>query len=133
MKYKLDVNINAERALKLEIAGSKFKGARLTKELKAIDAEYDQKVADCKVVDLKDLTYDQRVECETLISGTMMQVGDTIKVVDPERYYQARTKLCMYGLRAKTTEELNGYSSDELSEISNEVLGRATAGANPTE
>ena len=130
MKYKIDANINLDREIELANADAKFKGARHTKELARINAEYDKKVV--KEVDLVHLTYDQRTECETLISGTMMQVGSSMKIVNPERYYQARTKLCMYGLGLSTTEGLNEYSSEELGEISNEVLGRATAGANPT-
>jgi len=132
MKYKINAEINNERELKLAISDNQFKGARRTKERKAINAEYDKKVENAKEVDLADLTYDQRAECETLISGTMMEVGSAIKIVDPERYYRARTKLCMYGLAATTTEDLNEYSSEELAEIANEVLGRATAGSNPT-
>jgi len=132
MKYRIDANINVERELKLAIAEAQFKGARRTKEIKSINADYDKQIEAAKEVDLHDLTYDQRVECETLISGTMMDVGGSLKIVNPERYFQARTKICMYGLGAKTTEELNAYSSEELSEISNEVLGRATAGTNPT-
>ena len=83
-------------------------------------------------LDLHDLTYEQRVECETLMSGTVMIVGDGVKIVDHERYYQARTKLCMYGLKLDSQEDLNGYSSADLSAIAIEVLGRATAGTNPT-
>ncbi len=83
-------------------------------------------------LDLHDLTYEQRVECETLMSGTVMIVDKGVKVVDHERYYQARTKLCMYGMKLDSQEDLNGYSSADLSAIAIEVLGRATAGTNPT-
>ena len=82
--------------------------------------------------ELHDLTYDQRVECETLLSGSMAEAGDTMNVINWERYYQYRTKTCMYGLGLDNTESLRVYSSSDLSEIANEVLVRATAGTNPT-
>ncbi len=83
-------------------------------------------------LDLHDLTYEQRVECETLITNAVLQVGKQMRITDPERFYQARTKLCMYGLKLDSQEDLNGYSSEDLSTIATEVLERATAGANPT-
>ncbi len=122
IKFKLTNAIDTARDLQL--AGAKSKA-----EIKRINDEHEK--AKCKEVELFDLTFAQRVECETLISGTMMEVGTAIKITDPERYYQARTKLCLYGLRVEE-EGLNAYSSADLAEISNEVLGRATAGADPT-
>ena len=129
MKLKLEGEITAD--LERKVAAAKKNGSG-EKEIASINKQYNEKLANCKEVELYDLTYDQRVECETLMSGTMMQVGTIIKIVDPERYYQARTKLCMYGMRLENAEELNQFSSEELAEISSEVLGRATAGANPT-
>ena len=133
MKFKLVAEVIVDLEKEVTEAKEGISDEKERKErLASIYEAHDKRLADCKEVDLSDLTYDQRVECETLMSGTMMQVGTIIKIVDPERYYQARTKLCMYGMKLENAEELNRFSSEELAEISSEVLGRATAGANPT-
>jgi len=91
------------------------------------------KLTSKKEVEIRDLTYAEREECEILISGTMMQVGDKMKITDPERYYRYRTKACMYGLNLDNPELLNIHSSKDLDRIAAEVLDRATMGVNPTE
>lgn len=84
------------------------------------------KLASGREVELKDLTYSQREECEDIPSIITYPNGS----MEFKGLAKARSAWCMYGLGVKK-EELNKYSPDELIEIMTLVKEKAEQ-INPT-
>jgi len=87
------------------------------------------KLSTKREVELHDLNYSQREECENLSSVILTNDGD----MEIKNSVKARTLWCLHGLGLDDKEKLNEYSTIELNEITREVMEQATKAKNPTE
>ncbi len=89
---------------------------------------YKLKLSSNREVELNDLTYAQREECEDSVSLVRLPDGG----LEIRHTARTRTLWCYYGLGLDDKEKLNEYSNDELDDIMVEVSERAAKAQNPT-